>query len=287
MAGSLNELLELLDLDELSPDRFRGQSPKTRLQRTFGGQVAGQALMAAGRTVAPDRGVHSLHAYFLRPGLPATPIDYEVERVREGRSFNTRRVLASQGDRVIFVMSANFQIAETGFEHQDPMPVAPQPESIPTMADRAVADPTGWGALWKEWAAIDVRPVGDVGFGVVPGVAHPAHSQVWLRAAGSLPDNAWLHACVFTYASDMTLLGAAVSPHARDFSKVQMASLDHAMWFHRPFRADEWMLHDQVSPSASGGRGLAAGRLFTRDGVLVASVMQEGVVRPLSTQTTP
>jgi acyl-CoA thioesterase-2 len=277
MAGTLEQLLELLDLDQSDADRFEGRSPATSLQRVFGGQVAGQSLIAAGRTVATDRQVHSLHAYFLRPGVPAVPIQYSVERVREGRSFNTRRVTASQGDRVIFVMSANFQLPEDGYEHQDPMPEVAGPEQLTSVTD--VGEPDSAHAVFQEWAAIDVRPIGVEPFGVLSGTAHPTRAQVWLRCAGTLPDDPLLHAAVATYASDMTLLGVTLAPHNVNHDTLVMASLDHAMWFHHPLRADDWLLYDQISPAASGGRGLGAGRLFTRDGKLVATVMQEGVIR--------
>jgi acyl-CoA thioesterase-2 len=277
MAGTLEQLLELLDLDQVDADRFEGRSPETSLQRVFGGQVAGQSLIAAGRTVPTDRRIHSLHAYFLRPGVPAVPIQYSVERVREGRSFNTRRVTASQGERVIFVMSANFQLPEDGFEHQDPMPEVAGPDQFTSVTD--VGDPDSDHAVFQEWAAIDVRPIGAYPYGVVGGTAHPTHAQVWLRCSGTLPDDPLLHAAVATYASDMTLLGVTLAPHDVTSGNLVMASLDHAMWFHHPLRADDWLLYDQISPAASGGRGLAAGRLFARDGTLVATVMQEGVIR--------
>ena len=276
MASSVEALIDLLDLAQQGPDSFVGKSPQTQLQRVFGGQVAAQSLMAAGRTVPSDRAVHSLHAYFLRPGEVAEPIHYSVERPREGRAFNTRRVVASQEDRVIFVMSANFQVTEPGFSHQDPAPVVPNPELLMSAARRAELDPGGFGALWPEWASMEVRAVP----GPEIGPSHPVRSQIWLRTAEALPDDPLLHACVSAYASDLTLLQVAMLPHEVPSSEVQMASLDHAMWFHRRVRADEWLLYDQMSPWAGGGRGLAAGRLFDRDGSLVVSVMQEGLIRP-------
>lgn len=284
MSRSLHDLLALLDLELLEPDVFRGQSPETSLQRVFGGQVAGQALVAAGRTVPGERRVHSLHAYFLRAGAPGVPISYDVDRIRDGRSFSTRRVVARQDDRPIFHMSASFQIEEAGLEHQDPMPSAPDPESLPTLRERAAGEGPGASDWWQEWQSIDLRPVGPSPWGGLHGARRgggPAGSQVWLRAAAELPSEPMLQLCVLAYASDLTLLSSALVPHGLTPLDVQMASLDHAMWFHRPFRADEWLLYDQSSPSASGGRGLATGRIFAIDGRLVASVVQEGLMRPL------
>jgi acyl-CoA thioesterase-2 len=294
MPQSLDELVALLDLEVLERNLFRGTAPATQLQRTFGGQVAGQALMAAGRTVGAldsvpprpaqqtlpgPRHVHSLHAYFLHAGDPALPIVYQVERVRDGRSFSTRRVFAIQHGRPIFALSASFQVPEEGLEHADPAPEAPDPEHVPTMEERisAAGRPL---SVWQEWDALDVRHVGPAAFGTsVLGADGRPRSLVWLRADGTLPDDPLLHACVLTYASDLTLLSASLQEHEVDRGRVQMASLDHAMWFHRPLRADEWLLYDQASPSASGGRGLSIGRVFTRDGRLVATVVQEGLIR--------
>jgi len=276
MTPEVDALVQMLDLEPLEVDLFRGQSPPTSLQRVFGGQVAAQALAAAGRTVVPERGVHSLHAYFLRPGDPARPILYDVERLREGRSFSTRRVLARQHGRPIFVMSASFQVSEPGLDHQDPLPDVPDPEGLPTMAElMAQGEPTRLERWWTEWAAFDLR-VAD------PEPQDPAAvSQIWLRTAQPLPDDPLLHSCVLTYVSDLTLLTVALGPHGRQVGEagLQVASLDHAMWFHRPFRADGWLLYDQRSPSASGARGLATGRVFTREGTLAASVVQEGLIR--------
>jgi acyl-CoA thioesterase-2 len=283
---SIDELVALLDLETIEIGLYRGRQPQTSLQRVFGGQVAGQALAAAGRTVDSDHDVHSLHAYFLRPGDTSVPIVYDVERVRDGRSFVTRRVVARQHGRPIFVMSASFQVREHGLEHQDVMPEVPGPDELPTLADvlaaRTGQDPT---AFETEWAALDVRYVGDTRpGGAMADPAHPAAARVWLRAAGSLPDDDLLHRVVLAYASDLTLLGASLVPHGLVIGdpRLMPASLDHAMWFHRPFRADEWLLYDQVSPSASGGRGLSMGRLFSTDGRLVATVMQEGLIRVIS-----
>jgi acyl-CoA thioesterase-2 len=276
MSRSLNDLLDLLDLETLDVDLFRGRSPETSLQRVFGGQVAGQALVAASRTVEAARHVHSLHAYFLLPGDPTTSIIYDVERIRDGRSYGTRRVVARQHGRTIFHMSASFQVEETGLDHQEPMPQVPPPDGLPTRLEYArqqALDPK-WLATWREWDAIDLRVVDS-------GAAGDGRQSVWLKVAERMPDEPVLHVCALAYASDLTLLSAALTPHHLTMSTpgMQMASLDHAMWFHRPVRADEWLLYDQVSPSASGGRGLASGRIFTQDGRLVASVMQEGQIR--------
>lgn len=280
---SIDELVALLDLETIEDGLFRGRQPETSLQRVFGGQVAGQALVAAVRTVEPDREVHSLHAYFLRPGDTAVPIVYDVERTRDGRSFSTRRVVGRQHGKPIFYLSASFQVPEEGLEHQDPMPSAAPPEQCPelgeVMARLSGRSRDDWD---REWSALEVRYAGDSREGgVLQDPDHPALARVWLRVSGRLGDESWLHAAALTYASDLTLLAASLVPHDLHIGdpRLQPASLDHAMWFHRPFRADEWLLYDQVSPSASGGRGLATGRLFTAEGQLVASVVQEGLVR--------
>jgi acyl-CoA thioesterase-2 len=281
--SSLADLVDLLDLEPLDVTLFRGRQSQTSLQRVFGGQVAGQALAAAGRTVEPGRQVHSLHAYFLRPGDTTQPILYDVEQLRDGRSFTTRRVIARQHGKGIFAMTASFQVREDGLDHQDDMPAGPDPEGLPTLAE-ALERISGQDAeRWAhEWAALDVRVAGDSGLdGSIREPGHPAISRVWLRADGVLPDDERVHASVLTYASDLTLLASSLVPHGVVLGDpgLQTASLDHAMWFHRDFRADEWLLYDQVSPSASGGRGLATGRLFARDGRLVASAVQEGLIR--------
>lgn len=280
MAANTEDLVRLLDLSAVGADAFVGLSPETRLQRVFGGQVAAQSLIAAARTVDADRPVHSLHAYFLRPGVPAQEIRYTVERVREGRAFSTRRVTASQGERVIFVMSANFQQLEFGYDHQDPMPEVADPETLPTMLQRAESEPAWWGGLGEGWSALEVRAAVDPPPGYA-GTSHRTHSQVWFRTAGPLPEDSVLHAAVMAYASDLTLLGTSLFPHGVTPRDVQMASLDHAMWFHAPVRADHWLLYDQISPWAGGSRGLSAGRVFDQQGRLVATVMQEGLIRPL------
>jgi acyl-CoA thioesterase II len=277
---ALDTLVAVLDLEVIEVNIFRGLSPEENRQRTFGGQVAGQALVAAGRTVEPDRMVHSLHAYFLRPGDPAQPILYEVDRIRDGRSFTTRRVVAIQHGRAIFNLQASFKAPEAGgMDHQLPMPPAPAPETLPTFGERMapLAD------KFPDWVnrprPFDLRFADAPSRSRRPGRA--AHQQVWLRADGELPDDPMLHACMVAYASDMTLLDSIMLPHevAFDDPRVQGASLDHAMWFHRPFRADGWLLYDQDSPSASDMRGLARGEIFTEDGRLAVSVVQEGLVR--------
>lgn len=282
MGSLLDVLVDLLALEQVEEDIFRGQSPETPLQRVFGGQVAGQALVAAGRTVPADRSVHSLHAYFLRPGDPSVPIVYLVDRIRDGRSFTTRRVVAVQHGKPIFNLSASFALAEEGIEHADAMPDVPGPTTLPTLAERLAP----WAGQLSGWSIrprpIDLRYVGDPPFvAAVSGEPRPPNSQVWLRADGALPDDPLLHVCVLTYASDMTLLDSALLPHgmAWDAGTVMGASLDHAMWFHGQFRADEWLLYSQHSPAASGARGLGQGQIFTQDGRLVVSVMQEGLLR--------
>jgi acyl-CoA thioesterase-2 len=274
----LNELVDLLDLEQLELNLFRGVSPPLSPTRVFGGQVAGQALVAAGRTVPEDRAVHSLHAYFIRPGDPRIPIVYEAERVRDGRSFTTRRVLAVQRGEPIFALSASFQLEQAGVEHSEPPPTdVPDPESLPDLGER-VASGRGSGWLANIPRPIDIRFVEEPVWTADRG-ASDAPMRVWMRADGQLPDDRLLHVCLLTYASDMTLLGSVIARHDMTTANVQMASLDHAMWFHRPFRADEWLLYTCYSPSASGSRGLATGHFTTRDGTLVATAVQEGLVR--------
>ena len=283
MPRSAAELVELLELEAIEDNLFRGRQPDTMMQRVFGGQVAAHALVAATRTVGADYHVHSLHSYFLRPGDTSVPIVYDVERTRDGRSFSTRRVVARQHGKPIFYMSASFQVPEEGLDHQDPMPSAPPPEECPELGELLAQITKRPREQWdREWAALEVRYGGDSREGgVLHGPEHPARSRVWLRASAKVPDRPWLHEAVLAYASDLTLLSVSLVPHGLFIGdpRLQPASLDHAMWFHRPFRADQWLLYDQVSPSASGGRGLATGRLFTLDGRLVASVVQEGLIR--------
>ncbi|MCW2793930.1 MAG: acyl-CoA thioesterase [Nocardioides sp.] len=282
MPASADELVALLDLEDLDVNLFRGRQPETSLQRVFGGQVAAQALLAAARTVDPEYVAHSLHSYFLLPGDTAVPIIYDVERLRDGRSFGTRRVVARQHGRPIYYSTVNFQRVEEGFEHQDAMPAAiPPEEGIDLGAmfrSRGAANTEEWE---REWAALDVRYVGNSRQGLSDDPSRPARARLWIRVNGELSDDPLQHLAAFTYASDMTLLGSTLVPHGVHISSpgMQVASLDHTVWFHRPFRTDKWWLYDQESPSASGGRGLALARVFTQEGVLGATVAQEGLIR--------
>jgi acyl-CoA thioesterase II len=238
-------------------------------------------LVAAGRTVPTERHVHSLHSYFIRPGDPAVPIVYEVDRVRDGRSFSTRRVVAVQHGKAIFSLSASFQLDQPGIDHQSQMPEAPPPESLPTLEERYADSPDAAAFFKMLPRPIDLRYVDD------PPWQQHAHgprtglTRVWMRANGRLPDDPLMHVCVLTFASDMTLLDSVLVRHglAPGIDPISMASLDHAMWFERPFRADGWLLYASESPSASGSRGLATGRFFAQDGRQVASVVQEGLIR--------
>jgi acyl-CoA thioesterase-2 len=282
MSEALDRLVALLDLEQLEVNLFRGVSPDEDRQRVFGGQVAGQALIAAGKTV--ERPVHSLHAYFLRPGDMKVPIVYQVDRLRDGRTFTTRHVTAIQHGRPIFALSASFQSEEAGLEHQASMPEAPDPESLPTFRERILASENAPPEFVRHMLArgehpIDSRPTDEGLFWVRD--RYPAESRVWIRANGQLPDDPLLHQCVATYASDMTLLETAIRPHpiAMIDEGMTAASLDHSMWFHRPFRADEWLLYAQDSWSMSNSRGFTTAKLFTRDGRLAASVAQEGFLR--------
>ncbi|MDX2937452.1 acyl-CoA thioesterase [Streptomyces ipomoeae] len=281
----LQDLLDLLDLEQIEENIFRGRSRPAIVPRVFGGQVAAQALVAAGRTVRPDRLAHSLHAYFLRPGDPGAPIVYNVDRMRDGRSFTTRRVVAVQHGKPIFALSASFQLYEEGLDHQAPMPPAPDPATLPPSEERLRAyahlDPVVVEKFLEARRSVELRYVDDPPYGRF-GEPREPHSQVWFRANGKLDDDPLLHVVLATYVSDMTLLDSILLAHGRGgwaVGDVVGASLDHAMWFHRPFRADEWLLYDQESPSASAGRGLGQGRIYTRDGRLAISVIQEGVVR--------
>jgi acyl-CoA thioesterase-2 len=285
MGSALDDLLDLLELETLEVNLFRGLSPDEDRQRVFGGQVAAQALVAAGRTVESDRPVHSLHSYFLRSGDPNIPIVYEVDRIRDGRSFTTRRVVAIQHGKAIFNLAASFQIVEPGPDHQMPMPQVPDPDELPTFRERIDPYLERFGSETTEWLVrerpIDSRPVEDPHW-LDPAPREPAQN-VWIRTNGRLPEEPLVHACVVAYASDLTLLDTATLPHAIGYDgKFMMASLDHAMWFHRPFRADEWLLYHQTSPSASNARGLALGHVFTHEGALAVTVIQEGLIRPVS-----
>ncbi|WP_296601545.1 acyl-CoA thioesterase II [Nocardioides sp.] len=284
MPKNADELVALLDLERIDDNLFRGQQMPSSLPRVFGGQAAAQALVAATRTVDPAYVVHSLHSYFLQPGDPQAPTIYDVETLRDGRSFATRRVLARQHGRPIYALTASFQRDEDGFEHQEPMPaVVPPEEAVNARMVARELDPGRDTEGDVEWDVVDFRYVGSDGDGrLEPDPAHPARQRFWLRVSSPLPDDPAQHVAAFTYLSDVTLMGAALAPHGIRVGDPQtlVASLDHAVWFHRPFRADEWWLYDQVSPSASGGRGLVLARVFTQDGTLVASVAQEALIRP-------
>ena len=274
--GALEHLLSILDLEPLEENLFRGRSPQQGWQRVFGGQVLGQALVAAVRTVPAERIAHSLHAYFLLPGDPLLPIVYNVERVRDGGSFTTRRVTGIQHGRAMFVMSASFHIAEPGLDHQDAMPQVPPPEELPNeqqLQAKMIAQlPENMKSYWERERPIELRPL-DVSRYFAREKRAP-EQMVWMRASGRLPDAFPLHQCVLAYASDFTLLDTALIAHGKlMFDKdMQLASLDHALWLHRPFRADDWLLYVQDSPSSHGARGFCRGRIFTREGLLVASV---------------
>jgi acyl-CoA thioesterase II len=281
---ALDQLVSILDLEELEQNLFRGRTPKEDRVRVFGGQVAGQALVAVGRTVEEGPVVHSLHAYFLRPGDPSIPILYQVERLRDGRSFVTRRVTAIQHGQPIFILSASFHRPETGVEHQLDMPDAPAPETLPSFRQRVEPYLEKVHPELKRWLQrerpIDMRYVDPVDY--LKPEKRPPRQLVWIRGDGTLPDGPLLlHQCIVAYASDMTLIDTATLPHSIPWfdTSYQMASLDHAMWFHRPMRADEWLLYVQESPTATGARGFTTGRLYTRDGRHVVSVAQEGLIR--------
>jgi acyl-CoA thioesterase-2 len=278
---ALSQVLTLLDLSQTGENIYQGTSPEGRLQRVFGGQVLGQALIAASRTADPSRICHSLHAYFLRPGDPRVPIRYEVDRSRDGRSFSVRRVVAIQHEKQIFILAASFQGLEAGYTHQFPMPNVPPPEELEdeTEARRRHAEllPDGLREWLTRARPFETRPVVLDPPGDRP--PRPPYDNVWFRAAGIVPEN--FAPALLAYASDATLLSTSLLPHGKTiFSNLQVASLDHAMWFHRPVRFDDWLLYAQDSPSASGARGFNRGMIFARDGTLIASVAQEGLIRP-------
>jgi acyl-CoA thioesterase II len=285
MASAIQEVIEILDLEPLELNLFRGRSPQSRWQRVFGGQVIGQALVAACRTVedVTNRPPHSLHAYFLLGGDPKVPIIYEVDRIRDGKSFTTRRVVAIQHGRAIFTMAVSFHIAEHGLNHQAKMPDVPQPDALPSEAEMKERVwphlPEPVRRYYERERPIELRPVE---FNRYLGEkSEDGRFHVWIRATGRLPDEPAIHQCVLAYASDMTLLDAALIPHGKSvFSEdIMAASLDHALWFHRPFRADDWMLYAQDSPNLAGSRGFSRGLIFASDGTLIASVAQEGLLR--------
>jgi acyl-CoA thioesterase-2 len=279
---AVDELLRMLDLEELDTNLYRGRSPQVGPMRVYGGQVAGQALVAAGRTADPERAVHSLHGYFVRPGDREHPIVYSVESIRDGHSFSVRRTVALQHGKPIFLMSASFHRPEEGLDHATEGPDdVPPPDRVPTMAERLARYPERLGFWAKATRPIDVRYIGEPGWVRRGDRPRQPQQRVWMRFDGKLPDDPLIHACALTYASDLTLLDAVLSVHGEVWGPggVVGASLDHALWFHRPFRADEWFLYDCTSPSASDARGLATGRLFDASGRHIASAVQEGLLR--------
>jgi len=286
MGKVLDELVTLLALEKVEENLFRGQSQDLGWGRVFGGQVLGQALSAAAQTTPPERAVHSMQAYFLRPGDVNKPIVYEVDRIRDGGSFTTRRVVAIQSGAAILNMAASFQKDETGFEHQDAMPDVPPPEAVPTeqerFAEAAAANrvPTQFLDRFTNEQAFEMRPLEVIDDPFKP-TPMPPRRTVWLKATGRLPDDPALHRYLLAYTSDHGFLATALFPHGVTFfaGNVQVASLDHVVWFHAPLRVDEWLLHVMDSPVAHGSRGLVRGRVFTRDGRLVASTAQEGLIR--------
>ncbi len=287
--SAVEQLLSLLNLEPLEHNLFRGRGPTQGWQRVYGGQVLGQALVAAARTVEAGRGAHSLHGYFIHAGDPAHPIIYEVERIRDGGSFTTRRVKAIQHGRAIFIMSASFQKIEASFDHQAEMPDVPPPDSLPSekelLAKLVVHLPENMRSYWERERPIEVRPVDATRY-LTRKKQVPPTQYVWMRATSALPDEPSLHQSVLAYASDFTLLDTALIAHGKLLfdADIQLASLDHALWFHRPFRADEWLLYSQDSPNAHGARGFCRGSVHTRDGRLVASVTQEGLMRRRETK---
>ncbi|WP_120510328.1 acyl-CoA thioesterase II [Photobacterium salinisoli] len=284
MSKELNELLNLLHLEQLEQGLFRGQSEHLGLPQVYGGQVIGQSLSAAKETVPDNRFVHSFHSYFLLPGDPQKPIIYDVENLRDGKSFSTRRVKAIQNGRPIFYLTASYQALEDGFNHQFPMPEdVPPPESLKSEQDhvKAIADqlPRKFVETFGCERPIEVRPV------TVVNPLHPqseaAKQYLWIRANGEMLNDPRIHQYLLAYASDWGFLVTALQPHAVTLltPKMQVATIDHSMWFHRPFRMDDWLLYVIDSPSASGSRGLVRGEIYNRDGELVASAVQEGLMR--------
>lgn len=280
---AMKELISSLDLESLEQDLFRGTSPQVGWQRVFGGQVIGQALVAAQRTVDAERPVHSLHAYFMRPGDPAAPIIYTVDRIRDGQSFATRRVVAIQHGKAIFSLSASFQKEEAGMEHQLPIPDVTPPESLldPAQIDEAYLKgaPQHIKDYWRRERPVEIRPLSLVHY--LSSEKLPPEQKVWIRTTGPVPDDRIIQAAVLAYLSDMTLLDTALFAHGRSvFDRgLQVASLDHAMWFHRPTRLDDWLLYSMDSPNTNGARGFTRGSIYGRDGRLIASVAQEGLIR--------
>jgi acyl-CoA thioesterase-2 len=287
-AARLPELLKILDLERIEDNLFRGDSRDVGAPQVFGGQVLAQALVAASRTIE-GRQVHSLHAYFLRRGDLSVPIVFEVDRSRDGGSFTSRRVVAIQHGQPILTMSASFQVGEPGLDHQAPMPDAPPPESLRDLAEveAEVIErmPHKAAGYFRNQRPFEFRAVSPDDY--LTREKRPAHKLVWFRVIGKLPDDQSLHRCLLTYVSDYHLLATATMPHGVNFLELQVASIDHAIWFHRDLRVDEWMLYAIESPSASGARGFSRGAIYARDGSLVASVAQEGLIREHSNWTRP
>jgi len=284
MKQELKDLLDLLDLEPIEVNIFRGVSPDEGWQRVYGGQVIGQALVAASRTVEDqNRLAHSLHGYFLRPGDTTIPILYEVDRIRDGKSFTTRRVVATQRGRAIFSMSVSFQVAEEGLEHQFEKPNVKNPEDCPTQIELNEKFSDDIPEAFKQRSLrpqpIEMRFVEPIN--QFKPVKMPPHQNTWIKAVDTMPDDPRLHQCLLAYASDMTLIDTAVRPHGLSWTddNFQVASLDHAMWFHRPFKMDDWLLYAQDSPFAGGARGLSRGAFYTQKGELISSVAQEGLIR--------
>jgi acyl-CoA thioesterase-2 len=288
-AHVVNELIDLLQLERLEDNLFRGQSRDIGTRYVFGGQVLGQALSAAQQTVDPARHAHSLHAYFLRAGNVDAPIVYNVERSRDGGSFSARRIVAIQHGQPIFNMTASFHEPEPGAEHQFPMPLVPKPEELPVVDAVPVEELARIPAKRQRWLNNEgpfefrhVHPRNEL-----DPTRQPPYQNVWFRLVDRVPDSPVLHRSLLAYASDFHLIGTTTFPHGISYlqPRVQMASLDHALWFHRPFRADEWLLYACDSPSAQQSRGLARGMIFTREGTLVASTAQEGLIRVVGDAT--
>lgn len=283
MTRVLDELATLLTLETIESGLYRGQSQDLGYKALFGGQVMGQALSAAQETIPEDRFVHSLHSYFLRPGDASLPVDYEVENIRDGGSFSTRRVQAIQKGKAIFYMTASFQKTEEGFYHQDTMPQAPSPEDLPSFMDYVKKNqqyiPENLREKFLAEKPIDIRPVQQYNW--LRPTPTDSVNQMWIKANGTLPDNMGIHTYMLAYTSDFHFLPTALLPHGASHwhPNFQIATIDHAMWFHRPFRFDDWLLYCMDSPSASNGRGLVRGQIYDREGKLVASTMQEGVIR--------
>jgi len=284
MPSAMQDLLDILNLEKLEHNLYRGHSPQVGWQRVFGGQVIGQALVAAQRTVVVDRHVHSLHCYFMRPGDPAVPIIYEVDRIRDGGSFTTRRVVAIQHGHAIFSLSASFQVDEVGLQHQLSMPEGiPAPETLRSQREllAALGDdvPENIRRYWQRERPVEIRPVTSEHY--TTNEKLPPFQHVWMRATDPVPNDRALQSAALAYFSDMTLIDTATYPHGRSVfdSQLQMASLDHAIWFHRPDALNDWLLYTQDSPSSGGARGFARGSIYSRDGVLIASVAQEGLLR--------